>query len=138
MSPDSPRPFGSLYNHGFARVAAAVPHMRIAEPAYNADRTLALARQASDEHAALAVFPELGLSGYSIDDLLHQEALLDGVVAAIGRIADESANLTPMLLVGAPLRCEHGLFNCAVVIHRGRVVGVVPKSYLPEYREFYE
>jgi len=138
MSPDSPRPFGSLYNHGFARVAAAVPHMRIAEPAYNAERTLALARQASDEHAALVVFPELGLSGYSIDDLLHQEALLDGVVAAIGRIADESATLTPMLLVGAPLRCEHGLFNCAVVIHRGRVLGVVPKSYLPEYREYYE
>ena len=138
MSPDSPRPFGSLYNHGFARVAAAVPHMRIAEPAYNAERTLALARQASDEHAALAVFPELGLSGYSIDDLLHQEALLDGVVAAIGRIAAESADLTPMLLVGAPLRCEHGLFNCAVVIHRGRVLGVVPKSYLPEYREYYE
>jgi NAD+ synthase (glutamine-hydrolysing) len=138
MSPDSPRPFASLYSHGFARVAAAVPHMRIAEPAYNAERTLALARQASDEHAALVVFPELGLSGYSIDDLLHQEALLDGVVAAIGRIADESADLIPMLLVGAPLRCEHGLFNCAVIIHRGRVLGVVPKSYLPEYREYYE
>ena len=138
MSPDSPRPFASLYSHGFARVAAAVPHMRIVEPAYNAERTLALARQASDEHAALVVFPELGLSGYSIDDLLHQDALLDGVVAAIGRIADESADLTPMLLVGAPLRCEHGLFNCAVVIHRGRVLGVVPKSYLPEYREYYE
>ena len=112
--------------------------MRIVEPGYNAERTLALARQASDEHAALVVFPELGLSGYSIDDLLHQDALLDGVVAAIGRIADESADLTPMLLVGAPLRCEHGLFNCAVVIHRGRVLGVVPKSYLPEYREYYE
>ena len=112
--------------------------MRIVEPAYNAERTLALARQASDEHAALVVFPELGLAGYSIDDLLHQDALLDGVVAAIGRIADESADLTPMLLVGAPLRCEHGLFNCAVVIHRGRVLGVVPKSYLPEYREYYE
>ena len=138
MSPDSPRPFASLYSHGFARVAAAVPHMRIVEPAYNAERTLALARQASDEHAALVVFPELGLSGYSIDDLLHQDALLDGVVAAIGRIADESATLSPMLLVGAPLRCEHGLFNCAVVIHRGRVLGVVPKSYLPEYREYYE
>jgi NAD+ synthase (glutamine-hydrolysing) len=138
MSPESPRPFASLYSHGFARVAAAVPHMRIAEPAYNAERTLALARQASDEHTALVVFPELGLSGYSIDDLLHQEALLDGVTAAIGRIAAESADLTPMLLVGAPLRCEHGLFNCAVVIHRGRVLGVIPKSYLPEYREYYE
>jgi NAD+ synthase (glutamine-hydrolysing) len=138
MSPDSLRPFGSLYSHGFARVAVAVPHMRIAEPAFNAERTVALARQASEDDAALIAFPELGLSGYSIDDLLHQTALLDAVEEAIGRIADESASLQPVILVGAPLRCEHGLFNCAVVIHRGRVVGVVPKSYLPEYKEYYE
>jgi NAD+ synthase (glutamine-hydrolysing) len=138
MNPDSLRPFGSLYSHGFARVACAVPHMRIAEPAFNADRTLALAGQASDDHSALIAFPELGLSGYSIDDLLHQGALLDGVVDAIERIAAESAGLRPVLVVGAPLRCEHGVFNCAVVIHRGRVLGVTPKSYLPEYREYYE
>jgi NAD+ synthase (glutamine-hydrolysing) len=138
MSPDSLRPFGSLYSHGFARVACAVPHMRIGEPAFNADRTLALAGQASDDHAALIAFPELGLSGYSIDDLLHQGALLDGVVDAIERIAAESADLQPVLVVGAPLRCEQGVFNCAVVIHRGRVLGVTPKSYLPEYREYYE
>jgi NAD+ synthase (glutamine-hydrolysing) len=138
MSPDSLRPFGSLYSHGFARVACAVPHMRIADPAFNAERTLALAGQASDDHTALIAFPELGLSGYSIDDLLHQGALLDGVVDAIERIAAESASLHPVLVVGAPLRCEHGVFNCAVVIHRGRVLGVTPKSYLPEYREYYE
>ncbi len=138
MSPDATRPFGSLYSHGFARVAAAVPHMRIGEPAFNADRTLALARQASDDHAVLVAFPELGLSGYSIDDLLHQGALLDGVEEAIARVAAESASLQPIIVVGAPLRAEHGLFNCAVVIHRGRVLGVVPKCYLPEYREYYE
>jgi NAD+ synthase (glutamine-hydrolysing) len=138
MSPDSVRPFGSLYSHGFARLAAGVPHMRIGEPVFNAERTLALARQASDDHAALVCFPELGLSGYSIDDLLHQGALLDGVEEAIGRIATESAGLQPIIVVGAPVRAEHGLFNCAVVIHRGRVLGVVPKSYLPEYREYYE
>ncbi len=132
------RPFASLYTHGFARVSAAVPHTRIGEPAFNAERTLALARQADEDHAALIAFPELGLSGYSIDDLLHQGALLDGVEEAIGRIAAESASLQPMILVGAPLRCEHGLFNCGVAIHRGRVLGVVPKSYLPEYREYYE
>ncbi|MBV8710387.1 MAG: hypothetical protein JOY56_01320, partial [Solirubrobacterales bacterium] len=86
-------PFASLYSHGFARVAAGVPHMRIAEPAFNAERTLALAGQASDDHAALIIFPELGLSGYSIDDLLHQSAVLDGVVDAIGGIAAESAHL---------------------------------------------
>src|SRR5437763_1571474 len=135
MSPDR---FASLYSHGFVRVAAGVPQMRVAEPAFNAERTLALAGQASGEHAALVIFPELGLSGYSIEDLLHQGAVLDGVVDAIGRIAAESASLTPVIVAGAPLRCEHGVFNCAVVIHRGRVLGVVPKSYLPEYREYYE
>jgi NAD+ synthase (glutamine-hydrolysing) len=130
--------FASLYSHGFARVAAAVPHMRIGEPAFNADRTLSLARHASDDQAALVIFPELGLSGYSIDDLLHQGALLDGVLDAIGQIAAGTAGLRPVVVVGAPLRLEHGIFNCAVVIHGGRVLGVVPKSYLPEYREYYE
>ncbi|MBV9804983.1 MAG: NAD(+) synthase [Solirubrobacterales bacterium] len=135
----SARPaFGSLYSHGFARVRAAVPHLRIGEPAFNAERTVALARQAHEGHAALIAFPELGLSGYSIDDLLHQGALLDGVVEAIDRIAAESAALQPIILVGAPLRHEQGIFNCAVVVHRGRVLGVVPKSYLPEYKEYYE
>src|SRR6516165_4305103 len=102
----SPRPFASLYRQGFARLAAAVPHMRIGEPAFNAEHTLALARQASDERAALVVFPELGLSGYSIDDLLHQRALLEGVFEAIERIAAESLALQPMIVVGAPLLWE--------------------------------
>jgi NAD+ synthase (glutamine-hydrolysing) len=130
--------FASLYSHGFVRVASAVPHMRIGEPDFNAERTLTLARQAADEHAALVIFPELGISGYSIDDLLHQTALLDAVEGAVGRIASESASLSPVIVVGAPLRFEYGVFNTAVVIHRGRVLGVVPKSYLPEYREYYE
>jgi NAD+ synthase (glutamine-hydrolysing) len=130
--------FASLYSHGFARVAAAVPHQRIGEPPFNAEQTLELARRASDDNAALVIFPELGLSGYSIDDLLHQAALLDAVIDAIGWIAEQSASLQPIIVVGAPLRHEHGVFNTAVVIHRGRVRGVVPKSYLPEYREYYE
>ena len=130
--------FASLYRHGFARVAAAVPHMRIGEPHFNAERTLALAAEASEDDAALTIFPELGLSGYSIDDLLHQEAVLDAVHGAIGQLASASADLKPLVVVGAPLRHEHGVFNCAAVIHRGRVLGVIPKSYLPEYREYYE
>jgi len=130
--------FASLYNHGFVRVAAAVPHMRIGDPAFNVERTLALAGEASEAHAALVIFPELGISGYSIDDLLHQTALLDAVVVGIEAIVASSASLEPVIVVGAPLRSEHGVFNTAVVIHRGRVLGVVPKSYLPEYREFYE
>jgi NAD+ synthase (glutamine-hydrolysing) len=141
MSPSFGAPgssFGSLYEHGFVRLAAAVPRVQIAEPEVNAERTLALARRASDRGAALVVFPELGLSGYSIEDLLHQQALTDGVLAGIERIVAESESLESVVLVGAPIRAEHGLFNAAVVIHRGRVLGVVPKTYLPEYREFYE
>jgi NAD+ synthase (glutamine-hydrolysing) len=131
-------PFDSLYRHGFARVAAVVPHVRPAEPGFNTERTLALARQASDAGAALVVFPELGLSAYAIDDLFHQEALTDGVVDGLERIVDASTELLSVLVVGAPLRLQGGVFNTAVVIHRGRILGVVPKSYLPEYREYYE
>ncbi|MDQ6818727.1 MAG: NAD(+) synthase [Actinomycetota bacterium] len=131
-------PFHSIYSHGFVRVAAAVPRVGLADPAFNAQRTAALARRASKEHAALVVFPELGMSGYSIEDLLHQQALSAAVDEALLTLVEESAVLEPVLVVGAPLRTEGGLFNTAVVIHRGRVLGVVPKSYLPEYREFYE
>jgi NAD+ synthase (glutamine-hydrolysing) len=132
------RPFSSLYTHGLARVAAAVPHLRPAEPDYNAERTLALARRASAQDAALVVFPELGISAYAIDDLFHQEALLDAVEAAIGRIVAASEDLLPVIVVGAPLRAEGGIFNSAIAIHRGRVLAATPKSFLPEYREYYE
>jgi NAD+ synthase (glutamine-hydrolysing) len=130
--------FHSLYAHGFARVAAAVPHVRVAEPAFNAERTIALAQRASEAHAALVVFPELGVSAYTNDDLFHQDALLTATLEALGQIVARSASLHPVMVVGAPLRVEHALFNVAVVIHRGRILGVIPKSYLPEYREYYE
>ena len=130
--------FNSIYSHGFVRVAVCVPHVRVADPEFNAAHTVALASQASDAGAAVALFPELGISSYAIDDLLQQEALLEGVLAGISRLAEESRLLTPVLLVGAPLRFEKRLFNCAVVIYRGRVLGIVPKTYLPSYREFYE
>ena len=134
----TPHPFESLYAHRFVRVAAAVPQVRIAEPAFNAQRVLELARRASDADAALVVFPELGLSGYAIDDLLHQHALAGAVLDAVQWIVAGSVSLAPVVVVGAPLWAEGGLFNTAIVIHRGRVLGVVPKSYLPEYREYYE
>ncbi len=132
------RPFDSLYSHGFVRAAVCVPAVRVADPAYNVERTLDLARRASDAHAAVALFPELGISSYTNDDLFQQDALLDATETALARLVDESRALTPVLLVGAPLRFEAKLFNCAVAIHRGRVLGVVPKTYLPNYREFYE
>jgi NAD+ synthase (glutamine-hydrolysing) len=138
MSSGAPYTFESLYRQGFARLAAAVPQVKIAEPRVNAERTLELAGRAAAEQAALVVFPELGLSGYSIEDLLHQQALVESVVEGLATLVEASRELLPLLVVGAPLLAEGALFNTAVVIHRGRILGVVPKSYLPEYHEFYE
>jgi NAD+ synthase (glutamine-hydrolysing) len=131
-------PFLSPYRHGFVRIAACVPTICIADPKDNASRTLDLVRKGHDDAVALMVFPELGVSAYAIDDLLLQDALLDAVEAAIERLAEESRNLFPAFVVGAPLRCGGRLFNCAVVIHDGEILGVVPKTFLPNYREFYE
>ncbi len=136
--PDPHRPFRSLYRHGFVRAAACAPRIFPADPARNAAETIALAREAHEAHAALVVFPELGLTGYANDDLLMQDALLEAATAAIGAIAAASRTLFPTLIVGAPLRNDGDVYNSAVVIHRGRVLGVVPKSFLPNYREFYE
>ncbi len=130
--------FHSVYSHGFIRVAVCVPHVRVADPRFNLERTLLLAERASKQKAAVAMFPELGLSAYSNEDLFHQDALLESVRTRVGELVDRSRDLCPVLLVGAPLRFEGRLFNCAVVVYRGRVLGVVPKSYLPNYREFYE
>jgi NAD+ synthase (glutamine-hydrolysing) len=130
--------FRSLYAHGFARIAACTGHVTIADPPANAESVLRQARACSEEGVALAVFPELCLTGYAIDDLLLQDAVLDDVERAVETVAAGSADLLPVLVVGAPLRRRNRLYNCAVVVHRGRVLGVVPKSYPPTYREFYE
>ena len=130
--------FDSIYSHGIIRAAVCLPSLRVADPEFNLERTLALARQASKANVAVALFPELGLSAYTNDDLFHQDALLDASKAAVARLVKTSAGLTPVLVVGAPLRFEAKLFNCAVVIYRGRVLGLTPKTYLPNYREYYE
>jgi NAD+ synthase (glutamine-hydrolysing) len=132
------KPFYSIYSHGFIRAAVCVPFIRVADPDYNVEHTIGLARRASEMHAAVALFPELGISAYSNEDLFHQDALLDACEAALARLIEESRNLSPILLVGAPLRFEGKLFNCGLVIYRGRVLGITPKTYLPNYREFYE
>jgi NAD+ synthase (glutamine-hydrolysing) len=130
--------FYSAYRQGFVRVAACTHHTTTADPAANAESVLRVARACHDDSVALAVFPELTLSGYSIEDILLQDALLDAVEEALIEVVAASAVLLPVLVVGAPLRHRHRIYNCAVVIHRGAVLGVVPKSYLPTYREFYE
>ena len=130
--------FRSLYRHGFARVAACTVKAALADPAANADAILHAARTCHDRGAAFAVFPELALSAYAIDDLRLADALLDAVEAAAAALIEASRDLLPLLLVGAPLRHRGRVYNTALAIHRGRLLGVVPKSYLPNYREFYE
>jgi NAD+ synthase (glutamine-hydrolysing) len=130
--------FYSAYHHGFLRVAACTLKTTIADPAANAAAALEAARECADDGVGLAVFPELTLTGYSIEDIFLQDALLDAVVAALLDLTAESAHLRPVLVVGAPLRYRHRIYNCAVVVHRGEILGVAPKSYMPTYREFYE
>jgi NAD+ synthase (glutamine-hydrolysing) len=135
---NDPSGFFDLHRHGFVRVAVAVPRCRVADPDFNADETIALLRDAAARGASVVAFPELGLSAYTCDDLFHQHALLDACEAALARVVDASKACAAIAVVGLPLRAGHLLFNCAAVVHRGRVLGVVPKSYLPNYGEFYE
>ena len=130
--------FFNAYRQGFVRVAACTLATVIADPMANAGAVIEAARACDRDGVGLAVFPELTLSGYSIEDLLLQDALLEAVEAALQVVVDASAGLLPVLVVGAPLRHLHRIYNAAVVIHRGRILGVAPKSYLPTYREFYE
>lgn len=131
-------PFFNLYSHGFVRVAVAVPRCRVADPAFNAERTVELLEQAVAQGAAVVAFPELGLSAYTCDDLFHQLPLLEACVAALGRVLAATERSEAVAVVGLPLRVDHSLFNCAAVLHRGKILGVVPKSFLPNYGEFYE
>ena len=130
--------FRSAYDQGFARVAAVTLPVTLADPAANAAAVIPRARRLGDEGVCLAVFPELGLTGYSIDDLLLSDVLLRGALAAIETVRAASAGFLPAIVVGAPLRVGGRLFNCAVVIAGGAVRGAAPKSYPPAYREFYE
>jgi NAD+ synthase (glutamine-hydrolysing) len=138
MNQPSLQHFFNLYAHQFARVAVAIPVCKIADPLHNAAATMALARDAADEGAVLVAFPELGLSAYTCDDLFHQRALLDACEAALAEVVNASVDLPAAMIVGLPLRVNHQLFNCAAVIAHGTLLGVVPKSYLPNYGEFYE
>ena len=128
----------NLYTHGFIKVALCIPEVRVADPAFNGETTLALARRAAEKGAVFALFPELGLSAYSNEDLFHQEALLTGVLSTLNQIIDETKNLDIILVVGAPLKVDNLLFNCGIVLHKGHIRGIAVKSYLPNYREFYE
>ncbi|HYJ57711.1 MAG TPA: NAD(+) synthase [Mycobacterium sp.] len=130
--------FYSAYCQGFVRVAACTLPTVVADPAANAASVLRVARACHEDHVGVAVYPELTLSGYSVEDIVMQDTLLNAVQRALGTVIEGSTDLLPVLVVGAPLLFRHRVYNTAVVIHRGRVLGAVPKSYLPTYREFYE
>ena len=130
--------FFNLYRHGFVRVAVATPRVRIGDPRHNADATLELMQQAARDKALLAVFPELGLSAYTCDDLFHQRTLIDAAESALAQLLARTRSLPLAALVGLPVAVDGRLYNCAALLCRGRLVGVVPKTYLPNYREFYE
>lgn len=130
--------FANLHAHGYARVAACTLDVALADPATNAARIAAELRHLHDDGADVALFPELCLSGYAIDDLLLQDVLLDAVDTALIDLAQATRDLRPLTVVGAPIRSGARLYNCAVVLHRGAILGVVPKVNLPNYREFYE
>ncbi|MFG1184989.1 NAD(+) synthase [Xanthobacter aminoxidans] len=132
------RDFRCLYRHDFLRIAACVPRGAVADPSFAVAETLEMATQGHEDGVALMLFPELGLSSYAIDDLLFQAPLLDAVEGALATLVAASQDLSPVLAVGAPLRHQGRLYNTAVVIHGGVILGVVPKSYPPNYREFYE
>ena len=133
-----PYPFHSPRTHGFVRVAAATPVVHTADPAANAGEHIALIRQAGAQGVDLIVFPELSLSGYAIDDLMMQDALLAEVERQIAVLAEAADAVGVIAVVGAPVRSGDALYNCAVVLGSGSVLGVVPKTYLPNYREYYE
>jgi NAD+ synthase (glutamine-hydrolysing) len=130
--------FFNLYNHGFIRAAALVPELKVADVSFNTKKTLDLAREAASQKAIFAIFPELGLSAYSNEDLFHQDAVLHSVHEALVTIKKSSEKINLIMTVGAPLQVDCRLFNCAVVFYHGKILGVAAKSYLPNYREFYE
>ncbi|MDC7683107.1 NAD(+) synthase [Asticcacaulis sp. BYS171W] len=130
--------FYSPATHGFVRIACVTPKVHIADPKANLKEHLALIKRAERHGADLVVFPELSLTGYTLDELFNQQVLLDGALSALSELSNLSGAYRCTIVVGLPLRIGHALYNCAAVIHRGRCLGIVPKTYLPNYREYYE
>ena len=137
---DPSDPHASIYRHGFLRAAAVTLPVALADPSTNAARHLEVLRDLHEQQVGLAVFPELSLTGYSLDDLVLQEPLLDAAEQAILTVVEASRELMPLIVLGAPLRSSERsrVFNCALTIHRGRILNITPKQHLADYREFQE
>ena len=138
MTAEKQAPFGAIHRHGFVRVASATPLASSGDVDFNVEQALLLARQAHERGVDLVVYPELNLSSYAVDDLHLQDAFLDAVELGLERLCRETAELAPVLVVGAPVRRNGRVYNCGIVLSRGTILGIVPKSFLPNYREYYE
>jgi NAD+ synthase (glutamine-hydrolysing) len=125
-------------SYGFVRVAAAVPEVRVADTAFNAQQTVALVKEAADAGVQVVVFPECNITGYTVNDLFHQEALQQAARNALNTICEETRECETAIVVGLPLALDNQLFNCAAFIKAGRCLGIVPKTYIPGYKEYYE
>lgn len=124
--------------HGFIRIAVAIPHLQVGNCVYNAERIIAQAQQAVEKGVTAVCFPELCLTGYTCQDLFHSQVVLDEAKEALLYIMSQTATLHITLLLGLPIAHQNRLYNCAAVISEGKVLGLVPKAFLPNYNEFYE
>lgn len=127
-----------MSTYGFYRVAAAVPQLRVADVDYNVREIATCCHQAEQEQTAALVFPELSLTGYSCGDLFHQKALQQDALQGLKKLANLTEQSSVIIIVGLPLRVNDALYNVAAVLQSGQICGFVPKSVLPNYREFYE
>ncbi len=127
-----------MMDYGFVRVAAAVPELKVADCSYNADRIIEMIREAEAVGSQMVVFPELSLTAYTCADLFHQELLMKQSLASLSKVAESTRALNVLAIVGLPLAVDNQLFNCAAVIQKGNILGIVPKTYIPGYKEFYE
>ena len=134
----SPDQFLDIRSHGFVRLAIAIPRIRVGDPAENVTHHLEQIEAAGEQGAAYVLFPELSLTGYTCADLFHSQALLEGALEALEALLAGTEKLDLAFSLGMPLRLDHAVFNVAVTCSRGKIVAVTPKTYLPQYREFYE
>ena len=124
--------------YGYIKVAAAIPAVKVADCHFNAEQTEQQIRLANEQGAEIVVFPELGITGYTCQDLFTQQLLIEQAEQAVGSLLEKTQTLDIIAVVGVPVAVDSILLNCAVIFQRGRILGIVPKTYLPNYSEFYE
>lgn len=127
-----------MKNYGYIKVAVASPKLKVANPEYNSSEIFSLIKQADEKKSAIIVFPELSITGYTCGDLFNQKFLLDKSLNALNTLIDKTSHMNILSLIGIPIYIKDGLYNCAVAIQGGEIVGVVPKMFIPNYKEFYE